>query len=194
MVEEAAPTAPSPCGAVEDGRACSLPADPEAPLNLCPGHLLVAHDWVSREVGVTDLLPSPCLACGARLGVRYPSGWLCAVCEWRVGDLPDGGASALRVDVVYYLRYRDRIKIGTSANPRRRFAGLLYDEVLAFELGDRLLEQRRHAQFAEHRIPRTEWFEANDALDEHVAMLARGVGDPWSRYARWVSEYRALHG
>ncbi len=126
---------------------------------LCEHHLLVAHDWVAREVGVTDRLPSPCLACGSRLGVRYPSGWLCAICEWKVGDIPDAAPGAVRVDVVYYLRYRDRVKIGTSGNPRGRFAALLHEEVLAFERGDRELEQRRHAQFAAQRIPRTEWFE-----------------------------------
>jgi hypothetical protein len=182
------------CAATDAAGRCARPADPEAPLDLCTHHLLAAHDWITRDVGVTDLLPSPCLACGARLGVHYPSGWICAVCEWRVGDLPDGGASAVRVDVVYYLRYRDRIKIGTSANPRQRFSGLLYDEVLAFEPGDRLLEQRRHAQFAAFRIPRTEWFEWNEPLAEHLALLARGVDDPWAVYARWVSESRALRG
>lgn len=113
---------------------CGAPVDPHAPLELCTSHLLAAHDWVAREAGVTDVLPSPCLACGSRLGVRYPSGWLCAVCEWRVGALPEGDA-APRIDVVYYLRYRDRIKIGTSANPRLRFAALPHDEVLAFERG-----------------------------------------------------------
>ena len=130
-----------------------------APVNLCTAHLLEAHDWVDREYGVTDLLPGPCLACGSRVGVRYPSGWLCAVCEWRVGELPDDPIADGRVDVVYYLRYGDRIKIGTSANPRRRVASLPHDEVLAFERGGRPLEQRRHAQFADashrrHRVVR----------------------------------------
>lgn len=167
---------------------------PGAPLDLCAGHLLAAHDWVTREVGVTDVLPSPCLACGSRLGVRYPSGWLCAICEWRVGEIPDNDASGTgaRVDVVYYLRFRDRIKIGTSGNPRQRLAGLRYDDLLAFERGDRLLEQRRHAQFAAHRILRSEWFEANDALAEHIRILSDGVEDPWLQHARWRSERLAL--
>ena len=170
-------------GAVADG----------SPLALCLNHLLEAHGWVVGEVGETDLLPAPCTACGSRLGVRYPSGWLCAVCEWRVGEVPDATA-APRVDVVYYLRYGDRFKIGTSANPRQRFASLPHDEVLAFERGDRVLEQRRHRQFATHRIPHTEWFEANDDLTTLVSALRDGVPDPWARYALWVSEAVALRG
>ena len=134
---------------LDSGDTCGAEVEPDAPLNLCAHHLLVAADWAGRETGVTDVLPSPCLACGSRLGVRYPSGWLCAVCEWRVGDIPDGEAFLNRVDVVYYLRYRDRIKIGTSANPRQRLASIRHDELLAFERGNRLTEQRRHAQFAQ---------------------------------------------
>lgn len=168
--------------------ACGAAAEQDAPLPLCEHHLLVAHDWVSREVGVTDVLPSPCLACGSRLGVRYPSGWLCAICEWRVGEVPDEPPGFVRVDVVYYLRYRDRVKIGTTGNPRGRFTALLHEEVLAFEKGDRALEQVRHAQFAAQRIPRTEWFEESAELAAHVAALQEGVADPWQRYARWVSE------
>lgn len=169
---------------------CGRPAETGAPLALCSDHLLAASDWVTRGSGVTDLLPSPCLACGSRLGVRYPSGWLCAICEWRVGVLPDGDPVDPRVDVVYYLRFGDRIKIGTSGNPRRRIARLPHDEVLAFERGGRSLEQRRHARFTKFRIPHTEWFESNDALAAHVAQLA--VGDPWERYAFWVSQEIAL--
>ena len=177
----------------EGGRPCAEPAVSGAPLDLCMTHLLAAHDWVAGEVGVTDILPSPCLACGSRLGVRYPSGWLCAVCEWKVGEVADPqNAAAVRVDVVYYLRFRDRIKIGTSGNPRQRFASLRFDELLAFERGDRLLEQRRHAQFADHRLATSEWFAVHDALTEHIEILRAGADDPWTRYALWRSQRLAL--
>ncbi len=167
---------------------------PHAPILLCLQHLLLAHDWVTQDVGVTDLLPSPCLACGSRLGVQYPSGWLCAACEWRVGSIPDSGLPEPRVDVVYYLRLGSQVKIGTSANPRRRVASLAHDEVLAFEQGDRLVEQARHRRFASYRIPRTEWFHQNDELSAHIALISQGVEDPWSRYDRWRSEAVALRG
>ena len=65
----------------------------------------------------------PAGSCGSRLGIRYPSGWLCAVCEWRHGDLIDHELPPPRVDVVYYLRYDERVKIGTSSNPRQRARG-----------------------------------------------------------------------
>ena len=182
------------CAIVEaDGQSCPRPVSSGAPLNLCTTHFLAAHDYIAGEVGVTDTLPSPCLACGSRLGVRYPSGWLCAICEWKVGDVPDPERAAfVRVDVVYYLRFRDQIKIGTSGNPRQRFASLRYDELLAFEPGDRALEQRRHAQFADHRLARSEWFAVHGALTEHIGVLQSGVDDPWSLYARWRSERLGL--
>jgi len=177
------------CAAVSPaGDACPAPAVDGAPLNLCAAHLHAAHDWVERDVGVADTLPSPCLACGSRLGVRYPSGWLCAICEWKVGEVPDATITPPRVDVVYYIRFGDRIKIGTSANPRQRLATLWHDELLAFERGDRRVEQRRHAQFAEHRMARTEWFAAQPSLLEHIAQLSAGVEDPWDLHRRWVSE------
>jgi len=172
-----------------DIRGCTAEADTGAPVALCPEHLIAAHDWVAGEVGVTDLLPAPCLACGNRVGVRYPSGWICARCEWRVGEVVE---EAALVDVVYYVRQRERIKIGTSANPRGRLAALHFDEVLAFERGDRRVEHRRHEQFAAHRFPRTEWFAIHDELLAHIAEISAGVDDPWQRYELWVS--RALSG
>ncbi len=180
------------CSVAVGGVPCPDPVHPGAPLQLCLTHLLVAADWVTAEYGQTDALPAPCALCGSRLGVRYPSGWLCAVCEWRVGETVSGELPPPRVDVVYYLRYRDRIKIGTTADPRTRFAALPHDEVLAFERGDRALERRRHAQFAAHRIPRTEWFETNEPLLRHIADLRSGVSDPRALLARWRSEAIAL--
>lgn len=143
-------------------------------------------------MGTSDLLPSPCLACGARTGIRYPSGWVCTVCEWRVGEVPDDELPPPRIDVVYYIRYRERIKIGTSANPRQRLASLWHDEVLAFERGDRTLERRRHDQFADHRLGRSEWFAEHEELHRHIRDVAAGAEDPWERYARWRSEALAL--
>ena len=176
------------------GATCGGEIEPDAPLNLCAQHMLAAFEWVGRDVGLTDVLPSPCLACGSRLGVRYPSGWLCATCEWRVGEIPDGEGTVNRVDVVYYLRFGDRIKIGTSANPRQRFAGIRHDELLAFERGNRLTERRRHAQFAAHRLDGSEWFSANEEILTHIDVLRAGVDDPWAQYALWRSQQVALHG
>lgn len=116
------------------------------------------------------------------------------MCEWRLGERPDDDeAEPVRVDVVYYVRFGDRIKIGTSANPRGRFAQLHVDELLALERGTRLLEQRRHVQFAAHRLG-GEWFAPHAALDAHIAALSAGVDDPWALYDRWRSESLALAG
>ncbi|HEV7743059.1 MAG TPA: GIY-YIG nuclease family protein [Pseudolysinimonas sp.] len=176
------------------GAGCGGDVDAASPVALCELHLALAADWASRESGRTDLLPVACRACGSRVGIRYPSGWICAVCEWRVGEVVDGELPPPRVDVVYYLRQADRIKIGTSANPRQRFTAIWHEQVLAFERGDRTLEQRRHAQFADERFPGSEWFRMSRRLSAHVASVAAGVDDPWDRYARWVSEAVALRG
>lgn len=165
---------------------------PDAPVALCEGHLSRVAEWCGARDGVTDALPSPCRLCGSRLGVRLESGWLCAVCEWRHGEVPDGELAPPRVDVVYYVRYDDRVKIGTTANPRRRLAAIRHDAVLGFERGDRALEQRRHAQFAAERFDRTEWFRLSHALRAHIDVVAAGAPDPWARYTRWVSEAFAL--
>jgi hypothetical protein len=180
------------CLVDDDGCRGAVPAD--APVRLCERHLAAASEWCDAADGVTDVLPSPCVLCGSRLGVRHRSGWLCAVCEWRHGEVPDGELPPPRVDVVYYLGYADRVKIGTTANPRQRFTAIWHEDLLALERGDRALERRRHAQFAEERYERTEWFRHSDRLRTHIAAVAAGVDDPWALHARWVSEAIALRG
>jgi hypothetical protein len=173
---------------------CPQPPEAAAPVGLCAHHAAVVAEWHDRAHGVTDVAPTPCRACGSRLGVRWPSGWLCAVCEWRLADVPDDDLSAPRVDVVYYLAYRDRVKIGTTANPRQRFAAIRHDDLLALERGDRGVERRRHEQFADLRWAGSEWFRRSPQLDAHIAALAAGVSDPWVQWARWRSEASALRG
>jgi len=173
-------------------KGCRGAVDPDAPVALCETHLAMAADWASRSSGIEDLLPSPCRACGNAVGIRYPTGWVCAVCGWRHGEVPDSDLAPPRVDVVYYLRQGDRIKIGTTASPRQRFQAIWHEQVLAFERGDRHLERRRHQQFAEDRFAGSEWFRTTPRLEEHIALVAAGVSDPWELYARWVAEALAL--
>jgi len=177
---------------------CDAAAAPGAPVPLCAGHLTLVAEFGAEHAGVEDALPGPCPLCGSRVGMRYPSGAVCATCEWRYGDVPDGDLAPPRVDVVYYLRMRDdfgdRIKIGTTANPRRRLAAIPHQDLLGFERGDRTLERRRHAAFAATRYPGTEWFRATPELLAHVAGVAAGVSDPWALHARWTSEALALRG
>jgi hypothetical protein len=116
------------------------------------------------------------------------------VCEWRHGDLVDGELPPPRVDVVYYLGYADRVKIGTTANPRQRLAALWHDDLLGFERGDRRLERRRHEQFADERFDRTEWFRFSDRLRDHIDIVCGSEEEPWDRHARWVSEAVSLRG
>lgn len=139
---------------------------------------------------MTHALPGPCALCGGDAGIRNEDLWCCAACGWRYGDVPDADLPLPRVDVVYYIRFDERVKIGTSSNPRRRLSALRHDELLAFERGGRSLEQQRHRDFASVREG-GEWFTLTAALRAHVSHL-RHEGEPWVLYARWLSA--ALRG
>lgn len=75
-----------------------------------------------------------------------------------------------RPSVVYYLRFGDRIKIGTTCNLRARLDDVPHDELLATEPGDAQVEGERHMQFVEHWII-GEWFRAVPELMEHIEKL-----------------------
>lgn len=80
-------------------------------------------------------------------------------------------------ECVYYIRRRDRIKIGTTTNLTARMAALLPDEILAVEPGGRDMEVGRHQQFATLRV-RGEWFRDDPTLREHIASLVQQHGTP----------------
>lgn len=73
--------------------------------------------------------------------------------------------------VVYYVRFADRVKIGTTTDLKQRLATVPHDELLATEPGDRTLEAERHHQFREYRITR-EWFRYAGRLRDHITALS----------------------
>lgn len=131
-------------------------------------------------------LPGRCALCGTAEGHRHDDAWWCATCGWRYGDAPDPDLPMPRIEVVYYLRSADRVKIGTSGSPKQRLAALGQGELLALEAGGRALEQQRHRDFAPQRIG-GEWFTAADPLLGHIAAIAAEAA-PWDAYARWVAD------
>jgi hypothetical protein len=76
----------------------------------------------------------------------------------------------IRESVVYYVRFADRIKIGTTICLTSRLDDLPYDEMLATEPGGAEVEHERHIQFAEHWIT-GEWFRVAPEIMEHVEKL-----------------------
>lgn len=76
--------------------------------------------------------------------------------------------------VVYYILFADRVKIGTTSNLRRRLTHLPHDKLLAVELGGYDIEAERHQQFHDLRIT-GEWFQYVDPLLGHITALREAV-------------------
>jgi len=69
--------------------------------------------------------------------------------------------------LVYYIRFGDRIKIGTTYNLHKRLISIPWDEVLLTEPGGYRLEADRHKQFEKSNY-RNEWFYATDELMDFI--------------------------
>ena len=70
-------------------------------------------------------------------------------------------------NVVYYVRFRDRVKIGTTGNLFQRLRHLPVEEIVGYEPGDIHLEKARHEEFNMWRIHH-EWFEIVPSLKAHI--------------------------
>lgn len=78
--------------------------------------------------------------------------------------------------IVYYLRFGDRIKIGTTTNLAVRLKVIPHDELLATEPGGYEREQTRHREFGHCQVL-NEWFRGDDPkLLAHIGQLRRAAG------------------
>jgi len=78
--------------------------------------------------------------------------------------------SVQNLDVVYFMRLGDLIKIGYTTNLRQRVSSINPEEVLATEPGGRARERELHKRFAALRV-HGEWFRHEGELAEYISTL-----------------------
>lgn len=137
-----------------DGTQCPGAAAKHAPFDACLGHLRAAHNYIDAYAARVWTNPEAAVS---------------------------GNVDRADTDVVYYIRFGNRVKIGTTSDFRRRLHGLPVDEVLAVEPGGRDLEKLRHKQFDPAKVARLrggkgEWFHLTEDLASHCAMLREHYG------------------
>lgn len=84
-------------------------------------------------------------------------------------------ASRPRMDgegYVYFIRFRDRIKIGWTGNLRGRLPNLPHEEILATIPGSMADEKRCHAAFT-HLRENGEWFRVEPDLIQFIADISQ---------------------
>jgi hypothetical protein len=84
------------------------------------------------------------------------------------------------IEVVYYVRRLEHVKIGTTSDltQRLRHLGVKVEDVLAFEFGSYGLETMRHRQFAHLLEPSLgrEHFRLGPDLMQHIVELRKSLG------------------
>lgn len=174
----------SQCGFVsEDGADCGSPIVEGCPVNLCMEHLRDAYRFGrDNGVGLEDTTPgvagTKCPECGSENVRSLGKSQICADCLHESNLLmflstreQPKSSTISDLPVVYYIRHRDRIKIGTSKNWSARIANFPHDELLALETGSYQRESLRHKQFAALRVKGSEWFVAHPALVKAIQKI-----------------------
>lgn len=72
--------------------------------------------------------------------------------------------------VVYYLRFGDLVKIGTTVKIGQRIRAITNEGLMAVEFGDHRTERLRHFQYA-HLRRIGEWFELGPEIGSHIVDL-----------------------
>jgi hypothetical protein len=135
------------CAAVK----CDADVETEAPVPLCGVHLRVAFAYVleNAEQHCGGLTEQPL--------VRYP-------------QVKTPGATLDKPGWVYFIEKNELIKIGWSAEPRKRFSVLQPNRVLHLMRGTVRDERKCHAAFA-HLREQGEWFRIEPDLLAFISSL-----------------------
>lgn len=159
---------------------CDGPVPDGSPVSLCLKHIEEAAHYANYLASQPSRpISRPCPVCGAT-ALKVSTARMTATCGACASNWRPGHNDQLRADreagVVYYLRFVDRVKIGTTTRLAKRLTEIPHDELLATEPGGPRVERERHQQFADARVSgMTEWFYRSPALLEHIASLRREV-------------------
>lgn len=169
-----------------NGKQCDQDPHPASWYDVCTEHWRAIIEDLKRATvddGHLSTVTCPVCKTPAGFGVNIPyscSNPNCWADRFWEKPAPDADIPTRKgTNRVYYIRFGDRIKIGTSGNLKPRLSTLSYDELLALEPGTVELERQRHRHFAHLLIPgQREWFQIADDLLDHVARTKESHGDP----------------
>lgn len=133
------------------------------PFGRCPACGLLGL-WRHRETGAVH--------CPRRdtCGYAVLADGFDALCKERIAQ------ASVSQEVVYYVRFGDRVKIGTTKDLDSRLLSIPHDELLATEPGGVYVEKQRHRQFQHLRAKvgnSREWFSLTPELADHIAAIRR---------------------
>lgn len=163
----------------DTGCDCDGPVTAGTPVSLCDVHVKLAFKHYLDTRAETDIAEAPSTEslirrwedAIAEARTAYP-GLLADIQARNARDSQEWHETTWDSHVVYYLRFGDKVKIGTTSNLTRRLREVPHEEVLAVEQGNITLEEMRHEEFAALRVHnRSEWFRATEELLVHCQML-----------------------
>lgn len=168
------------------GFPCANESDPASFFDICSDHwaeIIEEHKTKTIERHLLAEVQCPVCHRAIRTGPGVPvacSNPHCWEDAWWNEPAPDADVPARRgTDWVYYIRFGDRIKIGTSSSLKGRLNSLPHDEILALEPGSYAVERQRHRDFARLRIDgQREWFHDSAYLRAHAVRLRLEHGAP----------------
>jgi len=178
------------CGIIlQDDSDCNGTVSADHGLNLCMAHLKEAFEVYRRIVDIepTKKAIQVCAICGHEGAYPGTTGFMCALCGGKTPDFTGKAVASyeyveqsqaeraktqVHSDLVYYVLFSDRIKIGTTRDIRQRLQNIPNDRVLATEPGGRSVEAMRHNQFKAHRLT-GEWFSKAPELLAHIETLRK---------------------
>jgi hypothetical protein len=135
---------------------CDRVAEPEYPTPLCAHHIVgVIRRYQQQLETMQRVHPG--------LTERLVSRQEAEVCKPR--RKPS--------HVVYFLRFGDRVKIGTSGNLEQRLQVVPHDEVIGTIPGDVTMEREWHDRWAKLRLV-GEWFQA---VPELLAAIHQAIAE-----------------
>lgn len=134
------------------------------------------YDPIGLPNGICPKCSGVCLGAHLESGdvacLRASCGYTATAKEWQALVQQYTEEHRPNTEVVYYLRFGELVKIGTTRSLISRLAAIPHDELLATEPGGHRLERQRHEQFAHLRATvgtTREWFTLTPELAQHIA-------------------------